>query len=131
MIDARELRIGNLVNGITLGKKIPVVVEGIHKNGINPHVDSLGELDVDWYFDRIEPIPLSPEILEKCGFEENNFHSDHWYHVELGPHIIEYDDGTYILEAVSGASVSNCFKYLHQLQNLYFALTGQELNYNP
>lgn len=71
------------------------------------------------------PIPLTEEWLLKFGFKHDGY--DYWNardeYFELAQyptyfmHSInchEYDDGVEI-------------KYVHQLQNLYFALTGKEL----
>lgn len=65
-----------------------------------------------------KPIPITPEILEKCGFKK--FESGNFYHpktmFELTP--------KFWLEGSERAVKAG---YLHQLQNLYFALTGEEL----
>ena len=82
------------------------------------------------YLSDLEPIPLTPRILEKCGFKEGSYHKN-WFSIPtLTPHIVKYDDG-FILEMVDDIRISESFQYLHQLQNLYFALTGTELNYTP
>lgn len=75
-----------------------------------------------------EPIPLTSELLEKCGVKDGTF----WSKLVGGS--IEMDLGkneAYVggLESCTDSQVyivSN-FKYLHQLQNLFFALTGREL----
>ncbi|MFV0149770.1 hypothetical protein OBJ95_06055 [Empedobacter falsenii] len=65
------------------------------------------------------PIELTEEILLKCGFKEIRkgvFKLKDWY-IDLTSKVWkfkrEYQDIN--------------FKHLHQLQNLYFALTGKEL----
>jgi hypothetical protein len=73
-----------------------------------------------------EPIPLTPEILEKCGFENGerqiNAHND----------TIQVCGETVRLWAGSaeGHGVHVLCQSLHQLQNLFFALTGEELEVN-
>jgi len=70
-------------------------------------------------------IPLTPEILEKCGLG--------WEH--LGYSVIQCKIGELKLQSFCGYGwVLSCngielqmVKYLHQLQNLYFALTGTHL----
>lgn len=77
-----------------------------------------------------EPIPLTEEILLKCGFEkysEGNF--------VLGNFILSYlttDENFEFEYKVSGIDswLLKDIKYLHQLQNLYFALTNEELTVN-
>jgi len=56
----------------------------------------------------------------KCGFEECNFTENH-YNIK-GMRIWKCND--MFLCDKTGVQL----KYLHQLQNLYFALTGKELN---
>jgi hypothetical protein len=79
----------------------------------------------------VQPIPLTPEILEKCGFE--------WEDIET--HTDKTTRGLYKSILMMLPATSNCWYaapfgyplslhrtlYLHQLQNLYFALTGEEL----
>ena len=63
------------------------------------------------------PIPLTPEILEKCKFGKVLF-------VERGTLLVYSRDGDdYLMTLTTIKEV----KYLHTLQNLYFALTGEEL----
>ena len=124
MIQANELRIGNILNVA----------------GNWWHVDSIisnGEKDYELYFKEndqydhsanAKPIPLTPEVLERCGFEckKNFVGSIDCSHNEFDIDLRLNDDGGYSFfgsEFVHG--VSNF--YLHQLQNLYFALTGEEL----
>lgn len=65
-----------------------------------------------------DPIPLTPEILERCGFEK----STAWY--RLGSHAVNptvaylYEYKNIPIKEVS---------FLHELQNLYFAITNKEL----
>ena len=111
MINANELRIGNWVK-------------------INGHEIKLAkELFCLLLMDQVAapyPIQLTPEILEKCGFEMhndrglwrlNNFYL-HFYTLSDNEYCFKYNDFR-----------SSSIFYLHQLQNLYFALTGEELTY--
>ncbi len=104
MIKASELRIGNWI--VFDGKILRATSNIIHS------------LDEEWF--QAEPIPLTYEILEKCGFE---CLCSKWKngHIELLVNLNGYDffyGGFTKLE------------YLHQLQNLYFALTTEELEVN-
>ena len=65
-----------------------------------------------------DPIPLTEEILLKCGFVKGKM-SNVFYLGDfeiLLPTYFKYKDAHLIK-----------IKHLHQLQNLYFALTGEEL----
>ena len=70
----------------------------------------------------INPIELSPDILEGCGFllEEDSWYDKH------GVRILFHDKGI----TVVFSSIVMPVQYLHVLQNLIFALTGTELKAN-
>lgn len=128
-INPQELRIGNIV--IANGKHVQV--ESICEYGINVDVCSVdGDalLSAEYNFDDLEPILLTPEILEKVGFEKS---SDQFggYLVDIGmdEQIRVINNGfTYVWPLYGNKEV--VVTYLHQLQNLTFALTGQELPIN-
>lgn len=122
MIQAKELRIGNFINVSLNGKnwikKVSIVgfeTLRIVDNGKNIKVEQ------EW----ITPIPLTEDILLKCGFD-----SDMILATREGE--LRYygngrmDIGGYESCTLSMVFISEC-NYLHQLQNLYFALTGKDL----
>lgn len=73
-------------------------------------------------YNYIEPIPLTPEWLGKCGFNRINHVEGYSFFAKKGCCIDIYENKTLLWGHVSYA-----IKYLHQLQNLYHALTGEEL----
>jgi len=82
-----------------------------------------------WY----EPIPLTPEVLEKCGFHKQN---NAWVpegHESKGYTTWDFTiwDGGRGEYYYNSAEFPTPLQFLHQLQNLYFALTGEELTYTP
>lgn len=85
--------------------------------------DEPEQFDGDFYhLSDIKFIPLTEEWLFKLGFECIFTHDDHHYYLEsldlgLDRSYQPFGIGQYKLE----------FEYVHQLQNLYFALTGEEL----
>jgi hypothetical protein len=73
-----------------------------------------------------EPILLTTEILERCGFVKCGFTYDKG---KLSIHLpsINYENGRTYYN--SWCIIEESPQSLHQLQNLYFALTRTELNY--
>lgn len=127
MIKANELRIGNY---LTAGGG-PIMVDAIcdYANPKFKLVSAKSEtMGVELPFDAFDPIPLTPEILEKSGFTEDRIgryclerltiskDSCWWYSIDCTDY--DGDTGTVLTEITQ----------LHQLQNLYFSLTGEELD---
>lgn len=72
----------------------------------------------DWKIEALRPIPLTEEWLERFGFKKFKNHND-WS--KRGVIIHGRKRGFVLRRSVP------VIKYVHQLQNLYFALTGEEL----
>src|SRR5574343_389431 len=113
MIHANELRIGNWVK---IGQFYTTIC---FING-----------DEDYF----EPIPLTPEIFEKAGFKYDEGMESYDLFTSSGLISIATDYSFFIgdnhLECGFAGGNKSLVKYLHQLQNLYFALTGEELQIN-
>ena len=74
----------------------------------------------------VSPIPLTEEILLKCGFEKDyrGYFVDSYYGVVY----IYKDEYDYYLDYNDSGRESRArINNLHQLQNLYFALLDEEL----
>lgn len=76
-----------------------------------------------------EPIPLTEEWLLKFGFEKSNNNTE-FYTFDLSKLSIhlkskQYADGRTYFN--SWCIIEKQIEYVHQLQNLYFALTQEEL----
>lgn len=116
MISPCELKINNWVF-IELG--LP---------GLQPH--KITAQDIADYangritLDSVQPIPLTPELLIKCGLNERFFKA---YKIKALDG--EKWKGQYGL-FINNKWEATRFQYLHQLQNLYFALTQEELTIN-
>ena len=107
-MEAKELRIGNYVYS---NKFV------IKSYGVDGFINILKNID------NFTPIPLTEEWLVKFDVLFGFNHCGSYYSFELGL------DG-YDLRLNYGIGVSKYIgscKYLHQLQNLYFALTNKEL----
>lgn len=137
MIQPNELRRGNK---LTYEGEI-VTVEWITPDGII--IDGIDCNDGSNFilmqeFDEFpEPIALTPEILEKYGYTKFYIREEILGRYDAdGCNSIPYSIEGYLLDgqftcqlyADNGFhSFGNTFKYLHQLQNIHFALTGEEL----
>lgn len=120
MIDVKELRIGNTINIKNLSGEIYnyANVVGIMENEIffeNGFGGSCDQNSIGF----VEPIPLTDDTLFKCKLNE---------HLNVGSMCeVTERKGSFYLTVNSNEYVLRELKYLHQLQNLYFALTGNEL----
>lgn len=148
MIQANELRIGNWVLfSPTVKKKIiasrMVQVEEIRKDNCVTN-DSGIPLVLFYNSESLQAASLTPEILEKCGFERlSHFTVQDVMDIDAGrgrvisigcvgtPNemiFINEEDGDLVNQVIVARNFDYDGKtYLHQLQNLYFALTGEEL----
>ena len=84
-------------------------------------------IPVIWLQD-LPPIQLTPEILEKCGFVNLNYG---WTKGDFCLFDFNYGKGNLNLRLNAAECPLPIVKHLHQLQNLYFALTGEELIFKP
>jgi hypothetical protein len=117
MIKPEELRIGNWVKWPN--EKEPNEAEWAHGHW-------LGVFDKNYPFP--DPIPLTEEWLIKLGFEKQQ--EEHvWYELQISSSLalIEGDKNGYMEVFLLDHDDSVRVRYVHQLQNLYFALTGEEL----
>ena len=108
-MNIQELRIGNYVNHV-------------HKGNFKILKSHFASLMINF----IDPIPLTEDILLKCGFVEVSN-----YHPEGKTYKLKDFETTEFYPYISykGERIGNEYiKHLHQLQNLFFALTGEELN---
>jgi|688.fasta_scaffold662884_2 hypothetical protein len=118
---ANELRLGNLIYDIPeRGGKII----SVNKVWIDDDGESL-------YFDLCNPIPLTEEWLIKFGFvkTDEGYITRTWKENDLNviltsKHAVVSSAGNF------GLVYFKPIKCVHQLQNLYFTLTGQELEIN-
>jgi hypothetical protein len=136
MVKPEELRIGN--NILADGKIVKI--EAVTTCMVSVSGFEEGRFTPFEFKRRLEPILLSEDITRDCGLERfrGNFN---W---------IDFKIGEYRFHFRTHNDIANCFgiqkagssghdiyyfnwniKYLHQLQNLYYALTGHELIYKP
>lgn len=137
-----ELRINNFVHW---GKPI-AEIKGIHTKNIGRGADLYNHLyvkinglpNMNYHcvtLDEVDAILLNEEWLLKLGFDfiRNNFLFNHKEY-----HNNRINEGSFYLEPVGDAynnwylyhkskMITSSIRYVHQLQNLYFILSGEEL----
>lgn len=115
---AQDLRIGNIYHGDVTNEENPQVITG----------SDIVDLETDPIDDYFKPILLTEEWLLKFGFEVNRPYSDTY---SIDEFIIKVmgDIGFDYVQMDYEGSLDPVIqvKHVHQLQNLYFALTGEEL----
>ena len=125
---ANELRIGNKFTDKT---GFEFTISGMLCD--TAYGDFEGNQSGTWEFDinEIKPITLTEDILMKFGFEKRGdfLHKDllnDWTKIYFN-----LTHGNICEISVNRHSCIIKCDYVHQLQNLYFALTGKELTYKP
>lgn len=122
---SNELRIGNYVNWN--GQQIELDRVSFQVHVINRNCED------------IVPIPLTEDWLVKLGFEKEHFEENYWYELKLPIHsfnLLSNDIGSdAFYDKLEFVFLEDCdeiqYRYVQQLQNLYHALTGEELTYTP
>lgn len=110
---AEELRIGNYVQ---YPSKAVYAVDVLYK--------TYAMLE-NW-----QPIPLTEEWLRDFGFISKKKHPEIFnLTIKTGVWIkVKFYSDCYVCELICNSIIiSSNVEYIHQLQNLYFALTGEEL----
>ena len=115
MIEARELRINNLISHNGLICTVEII------NGELDQIDFLGYDDF-YYSDKTEnlkPIPLTEEWLLKFGFKQNSFSLN----FENDTRISIYKKYNCFIAQIDNTVIKE-IKYVHEWQNLYFDFTN-------
>lgn len=122
---ANELRIGNL---LMYNSPVSLTSEMIELN-IYHLSDILGEtvLSCSDRKNAYEPIPISEEWLLNFGFDFQEPY--HWFHNKIQPIFITksfLESDTFLVKTTFGDKLTS-LKFVHDLQNFYFSITGEEL----
>ena len=119
-----EIRIGNFVIWRNNDQVFPIEIEHFQMQQFWEHIRCAD----------IVGIPLTSEILEKCGFVKGEIQSGFTRMLvrEYRTEMQGVFPGQYciMLYASVPYTLYRRFKYLHELQNLFFAITGEELKIN-
>jgi hypothetical protein len=130
-MDAKELRIGSYYS-------TGIEVRGSREAQLHLMKDRVIELTLDHFMilskepswlPLINAIPLTEEWLVKLGFVKR----DKVYKFPSVPilHLSKWESNIFLLTDSRGKEILSLIpliKYVHQLQNIYFALTGEELD---
>lgn len=140
-MEINELRVGNYVNYNGLNLEV-YSFENRYPRSEKRYdntvlVDLLFDGFITAILHEVKGIPLTEEILLNCGFEKINHISGYIFYsfgrnykrekfaympldVYLNPNYAK----------IANFTVRNNIEYVHQLQNLFFAINGKELNIN-
>lgn len=113
-MEAKELRVGNIIGFINSHHIVlPNDIVDCH-NGLWNNVDTY-------------PIKLTEELLLSFGFEESEYG---FFNIDIPKKYkakISFSRTMNCQVCQSGLGFNVCVQFVHQLQNLYFSLTGMEL----
>ena len=131
MIKANELRIGNKILSIFDKIETVMVIAGhegykerkeIHE--IHKHYINVEENKNTYNLAEIKPIPITEECLLEFGFKKSSKTVD--FELLYKGWTIEFDIFNEIVDCYL-ENIGIDILFVHQLQNLYFVLTGKEL----
>jgi len=131
MIEAKELRIGNLVTDEFYDScKTTIEVDSINDRGINLFIEDDGNypecaqtwIEPEQRFDTIFGIPLTEEIILDFGYKQNSFSLN----FENDTRISIYKKYNCFIAQIDNTVIRE-IKYVHEWQNLYFDFTNEEL----
>lgn len=112
MIKKEDLRIGNVLNYQTVKDMMPTIIDWQDLRWITEDPEGFNSVH--------EPVKLTRKLVKKI-MKDNPFKDEHlrvW--TSLTDNDVYFEILTYNIKIT----------YLHQLQNLYHALTGEELIVN-
>jgi hypothetical protein len=125
----KDLRIGNILSSVSQEKET-VIVKGI---------DAVNELVImdtfsNWNsLDNYEPILITPKWLERLGFEYFANGSGRMYREALSVEVDFLFTKEMILAITLHYSEYHSFLrniiYVHELQNIFYFVTGEELEF--
>ena len=132
MLNKNELRLGNLVNEEVLGN---VIISELSENMCCVDVNNLtseNKIEIVKYhlnYDSINPIQITEDWLYRFSFERKG---DGFYYLDIGNDTMITSGGKefWVDKIVEGIDVSvglSGGNTVHQLQNLYYAMTNKEL----
>jgi hypothetical protein len=136
MIKTNEVRRGNLIQ-YNPGdvKRKPTGFGYLTVDQIKEHAltvdNSKDGLSFTMFPSDLEGVPLTAEMIKALGFTYREYLDDYFIKIGSGLGIVLIRPRVGVTKIVpenaGSVGISHC-QYLHQLQNLYFVLNGEELN---
>ncbi len=133
MIAVNELRIGNLVHFNNDG--LFHEIRSVSRDKIHPieliELDGSNGYAHNCELSEIEPIPITEALLEKSGWKWNGLTSsfERYPDTDSRMHLrfVENNSSYTMFNYIRKCEIVKRIWHVHQLQNLYFALTGREI----
>ena len=123
-MEVNQLKIGNYVKGNVVYSNRPYVTFERFNEKLDVAFFSDGSTHgIGEYLKDLSGIPLTEEWLLKFGFYIDSFKNYELGNINIHRLTFKLD----IFEEDDWHTIPIKMKYVHQLQNLYFALTGEEL----
>ena len=120
---ANEFRVTNFVD--YNGEMFPIIFIGLDSVVLIRKDQSTSTVKLD----RIKPISITDKILLSCGFKKRKSCFGYWIYEIMFQHTVfsveEVDLG--LCYFYIGNTHVTQTRYVHELQNLYFSITGEEL----
>jgi hypothetical protein len=135
-MDQSELRIGNLIasSGNPSNKETWIIGKVISISSLNTDFEQL-EIETDeeftWFFkDNYFGIPLSIDILKNMGFKELRDGIYQFWSKDVGIFqvIVCSDNNGFGIRIWVTGTFGRTIYYVHDFQNLFYSLTGVELD---
>jgi hypothetical protein len=135
-MDQSELRIGNLIasSGNPSNKETWIIGKVISISSLNTDFEQL-EIETDeeftWFFkDNYFGIPLSIDILKNMGFKELRDDIYQFWSKDVGIFqvIVCSDNNGFGIRIWVTGTFGRTIYYVHDFQNLFYSLTGVELD---
>ena len=130
---ANELRIGNYFN-VPIKEQSPFRIDAFEyasdtfvKVAQHQTINGAEVHPLTWYGKDLTPIPLTEEWLFKFGFLKD-LENGIFLNINAYAFLYWQNNRVELLDNDNNFMISHC-DYVHQLQNLYFALTAKELTF--
>lgn len=136
MLQPNELKIGNLVYFNNNHKEIGIVTGIVTYISGHTNINLNHRRDISYSYNELNPIELTEEWITKFGFQfvEKAVYNTYNGYVKDNIYVINevYQFSRRVLKPAIHENFwedtcLRCLKYVHELQNLYNSLTGEEL----